>query len=129
MRNRTASILFAVLVAAVIIVWYYTSYAPAHTAILINKVTYTCNGGKSIAAEFYAGSSPVPVPSGKPPTPTGYANVVLNTGESHTLNQTISADGARYGTADESFVFWSKGTQALIMRNNKMDMTYMNCHV
>lgn len=34
-----------------------------------------------------------------------------------TLPQAISADGARYATADESIVFWNKGNSVLITQN------------
>jgi hypothetical protein len=42
------------------------------------------------------------------------------------LNQTISADGARYANSDESFVFWSKGDGALVLENN-VEKSYLGC--
>ncbi|MEI6843118.1 MAG: MliC family protein [bacterium] len=33
------------------------------------------------------------------------------------LTQTISASGARYANADESFVFWNKGNTAFVEQN------------
>lgn len=37
-----------------------------------------------------------------------------------TLDQAISADGARYATTDESIVFWNKGNSVLITQNGKI---------
>jgi len=46
-----------------------------------------------------------------------------------TLKQTISADGARYVSADESFVFWNKGNGAIVQENGQDSGTYANCIV
>jgi len=88
---------------------------------------YACDKGKFIDAAFYEGSTTTPVQPGQPPVPTGTADVALDGAATTTLHQTLSADGARYANADESFVFWNKGNEALIMRNNSMDLTYTNC--
>jgi membrane-bound inhibitor of C-type lysozyme len=53
--------------------------------------------------------------------------VSLNSAATTTLFQTISADGIRYANEDESLVFWSKGEEALVMRNNAMDPVYTDC--
>lgn len=93
----------------------------------ITTAVYACDGGKSITATYYNGpEAPTPQP-GQPPQPTGSADVSLDGGATTTLAQTISADGARYASSDGSFVFWSKGDQALIMRDNSMDQDYQNC--
>lgn len=99
------------------------SNAPVPSAV----AHYSCDKGKFIDAAFFNGTSTPVVQPGQPPQPTGTADVSLDGGATTTLRQTISADGARYASADESFVFWSKGNQALIMRNNSMDLTYTNC--
>lgn len=99
----------------------------ASSRTLISTAMYRCDNDRTISAMYYAGPEmPTPAP-GEPPQPTGSVEVSLNGGASSTLAQTISADGARYATADESFVFWSKGDQALILRNNTMDLDYTNC--
>ncbi|MDE2078863.1 MAG: MliC family protein [Patescibacteria group bacterium] len=60
-----------------------------------------------------------------PPTPGGSVAITLSDGRAMTLPQTISADGARYANADESFIFWSKGNGAFVMEGNAT--TYANC--
>ncbi len=92
---------------------------------LITRVTYACRGQKTIDAAFYQGKE-VPVKPGEPPIPTGSATLALSDGRHFNLPQTISADGARYANADESFVFWSKGDGALVLENN-VEKNYTNC--
>lgn len=66
-----------------------------------------------------------PAAPGMPPTPGGSVAITLSDGRAMTLPQTISADGARYANADESFIFWSKGNGAFVMEGNAT--TYANC--
>lgn len=94
---------------------------------IINTVVYSCNEGKIISATYYEGSEIVEVLPGEPPIPTGSVQISLNGAASTTLQQTISASGIRYANEDESFVFWSKGNEAIVMRNNDMDLEYTNC--
>jgi membrane-bound inhibitor of C-type lysozyme len=93
----------------------------------IASATYACDKGKTITATFFSGPEAPEVQPGQPPQPTGSADVSLDGGASMTLAQTISADGVRYANSDESFVFWNKGNEALVMRNNSMDLDYTNC--
>jgi len=102
-------------------------YTAPPQATPIASATYTCDSGKTISAAFFEGAPAAPVQPGQPPMPTGSADVSLDGAASTTLHQTISADGARYANADESFVFWNKGNEAIIMRNNSMDLDYRNC--
>lgn len=96
-------------------------------ATLQKSVTYRCDGAKTIAADYYVGPAvPAPMPN-EPPVPTGSVKVAIGEEPTTTLMQTISADGVRYANADESLVFWSKGNEALVMRNNVMDPAYANC--
>ena len=85
--------------ATCIRVWeeYCTAAAPK-TAL------FTCTGGKSITATFY-------------PTDDKYVDLKLSDGRNMTVPHAISADGARYANADESFVFWNKGDTAFITEN------------
>ncbi len=89
------------------------------------RVSYICNGYKTIKAAFYKGE-PKPAVPGQPPVPTGSAKLVLSDGRSLDLPQTLSADGVRYANADESFVFWSKGNGALVLENNA-EKSYIGC--
>lgn len=86
----------------------------------IATANYVCDSGLTIAAQFYNGPTQAPASPDQPPVPGGRVELVLSDGEQYDLSQTISADGARYATPDESFVFWSKGNGALIMKNNQM---------
>lgn len=94
----------------------------------IAEALYRCDGGKTISAVFYESRMTPPEPApGEPPQPNGSVVVSLDGGSAMTLRQTISASGARYANENESFVFWNKGDEALIMRNNEMDSAYTNC--
>lgn len=94
-----------------------------------NSAMYSCNAGKSITVLFYEGTSSVSIApsvtgvssidSNQPPTPTGKVNISLSDGRKMTLSQTISADGGRYTNKDESFVFWDKGNNAMVLENGK----------
>ncbi len=44
-------------------------------------------------------------------------SLTLSTGRRITLPHALSADGARYANADESFVFWNKGNTAFVNEN------------
>jgi membrane-bound inhibitor of C-type lysozyme len=93
----------------------------------ISTVTYACDNNMTITAAYYEGPKQPPVPAGQMPQPTGSAVVSLDGEASTTFKQTISADGARYANSDESLVFWSKGNQVLILRNNSTDLSFRNC--
>lgn len=125
-----------VVVAATVLLWFrvpsQVAQAPANTKEqsatrdLIATASYSCDGGKTIIASYYGGSSTPAVAPGEPPQPGGSVDVVLSDGRAMTLPQTISADGGRYANADESFVFWSKGNGAFVMENSTT--TYTNCN-
>ena len=124
-------ILFGLLVVIIIIAigaWYVGSnpQAPAQVPQPIASVMYACNGGATISAAFYQGTSTPATSSDQPPTPGGSAQIALSDGRSMTLAQTISADGARYANSDESFVFWSKGNGALVLENG-VEKNYVGC--
>jgi membrane-bound inhibitor of C-type lysozyme len=91
----------------------------------IASVIYRCDGGKTIAVDYYQGETTPPAKPGMPPTPGGSVALALSDGRNMTLPQTISADGMRYANADESFIFWGKGNGAFVMEGNTM--TYQNC--
>ena len=78
-------------------------------------VTYICAANKTIDASFY-----------NIPDATSTVALTLSDGRFMTLPQAISADGARYATADESFVFWSKGDGALVFENGE-EKNYTGC--
>lgn len=70
---------------------------------------FVCQGGKSIEADF------------------GDRLVVLrlSDGREVTIEQGMSASGARYTNEDESFIFWNKGNTAFVEENGVQ--TYSAC--
>lgn len=91
-----------------------------------DTVIYTCDSGKTIHAAYHEGEE-VKVNPGEMPVPTGSVDVSLNAADPVTLKQTISGSGVRYTNNDESFVFWNKGNEAIVIRNSAMDLDYKNC--
>ena len=85
----------------------------------VAAVVYRCEAGKTITAAFYGGETQSPRAPGGPATPGGSVRLALSDGRSMILPQTVSADGARYADAKESFVFWSKGDGAMVLENGK----------
>jgi membrane-bound inhibitor of C-type lysozyme len=81
-----------------------------------------------IGAKFYTQIYPEPIvpKNGEPPVPTGSVDITLSDGRSMHLAQTISGSGARYANSDESFIFWSKGTSAIVLENNE-EKTFIDC--
>jgi len=132
------NIIFIVVIVVIIIVaigiWYAVSQigknpspSPSPSPTPIAQANYICNDNKTINAAFYKGEQ-VQVEPGEMPVPTGSVKVVLSDGRTYTLHQTISADGSRYASEDESFVFWSKGNGALVLENN-VEKSYIGCIV
>jgi membrane-bound inhibitor of C-type lysozyme len=97
------------------------------TAKPIASVVYRCDGGKTFSADFYNGPTIAPTAPDEPPHPGGFAVIVSDT--KMTLQQTLSADGARYANADESTIFWSKGNGALFTEKGLPASTYQDCVV
>ncbi|MDQ5883006.1 MAG: hypothetical protein QG648_361 [Patescibacteria group bacterium] len=104
-----------------------TTTVTSTSKTLLNKVKYTCDAQKTIEATFYEGTE-YPVNPGEMPIPSGSVKLVLSDGRTLNLPQTISADGVRYADANESFVFWSKGDEALVLENGE-EKEYKNCVV
>jgi membrane-bound inhibitor of C-type lysozyme len=84
---------------------------PALAEDVIATVDYACKDGKTIKATFYASS----------------VDLVLDGDRKMSLPQAQSADGGRYATADESFVFWSKGNGAFVTEGDPNVETYADC--
>ncbi len=126
--NRILPII-VVIIALMLAVWFVIVHSEQSGTIstggtLIASVSYACDAGKTITASFYDGTS-TPGTATEPPIPGGHVVVTLSDGRTSTLPQTISADGARYANADESFIFWEKGDGAFVTENNQQ--TYTNC--
>jgi len=125
-------VIFIIAGAVIAGIWYANnkgnkSSSASSSPSLIAQVTYICNGNKTIAATFYKGETKQVQP-GQPPIPSGSVKIALSDGRDFDLPQTISADGGRYANSDESFIFWSKGDNALVLENN-VEKDYVNCIV
>ena len=96
------------------------TYQPPKTS---QTVVYNCKGGQSITATYHE----------REETLLGTVDVKLSGAGVSTLKRTISDDGTRYSDGNpqipgnERFVFWSKDNEAIILRNNQLDPTFVNC--
>ena len=81
-----------------------------HTGV-VNAAVFRCDMPKDsfISSVFYSDR----------------VSLTLSNGRRITLPHALSADGARYANADESFVFWNKGNTAFVTENGTT--TYDGC--
>jgi membrane-bound inhibitor of C-type lysozyme len=101
------------------------SAAVAQSPAPISTVRYTCDGGRSLLVQYFAGALRT-TPNGMP-MPGGHVVVTQADGTVHNLQQTASGSGARYANESESFVFWSKGDGAFVEEGPSQTETYSNC--
>lgn len=87
--------------------------APTITPTPEDKITavYTCPNGQEITATY--------------DNAKGTVTVLMPSGAAEVLPHAVSANGARYANADESFVFWNTGNEAMVEQNGVT--TYQNC--
>jgi membrane-bound inhibitor of C-type lysozyme len=78
---------------------------------VIATVKYACADNKTIDATYYADK----------------VDLVLSDGRTMSVPQAMSASGARYANADESFVFWNKGDTAFITEGDPDNPTFNDC--
>lgn len=119
------------LAAVALFAWNHKAVSPTAQGdagrTQVGAATYACDGEKAISAIYYEDPSAAPMEPTDRPVPTGSVELSLNGAASTTFAQTISGSGVRYANEDESFVFWNKGNEAIIMRDNSMDLEYRNC--
>jgi membrane-bound inhibitor of C-type lysozyme len=125
------SVLVIIIVALFFWLRPHTASAPAVTdtpkRAPLSSAQYICNNKKTIDAAFYEGAkATTTIATNTPPIPTGTVDLNLSDGRNLTLHQTISADGARYADAGETFVFWSKGNGALVTDKGD-EKSYWGC--
>jgi len=89
--------------------WQKNAVVEKATGRIINSVTFSCAGNKTVQVLFFADK----------------AELTLSDGRHMLLLQAISASGARYANTDESFIFWNKGNTAFIEESNKT--TFKDC--
>lgn len=93
---------------------------------LVTSEIFVCNQGKTIDASFF--QTVASTTKGGQETLIGSVTLKLSDERSFNLPQTISADGGRYATTDNSFVFWNKGNGALVLENGD-EKDYVGCVV
>lgn len=135
----TTVVIVVILIALCLLAWAYRNTPPfsnlfgsdvgtlaaLDTQKPFNTVSYSCDQGKTIIAEYYDGETH----TGDNGMPVGGGHVVLTLtgGQMMSLPHVVSADGARYANTDESFVFWTKGDGAFIQEGANSTQTYTNC--
>ena len=118
-KTKIIETLGIIVLAAVVVLFvlhFRSSFAGSDFGQPVATVLYSCNN-KGITAVYYNGETKTPTDPDQPPTPGGSVVLTLADGSTMTLPQTISADGARYANADESFVFWEKGNSVMVLEN------------
>ena len=115
-------ILPAVLIIVVVAICFYVLYfykKPVQEDPLVKKTyegviksaKFGCADNKSIQAIFFKDR----------------VELSLSDGRNMLLSQAVSASGARYANADESFVFWNKGDTAFVDEGSAT--TFKDCSV
>jgi membrane-bound inhibitor of C-type lysozyme len=115
-------IVLLLLISITVFVWPKARPSTGHP---VASATFSCDGGKTIQATFYSGTSTLSTDPNQPPVLGGSVALVLSDGRNMILPQVISADGGRYANASESIVFWNVGDTAFMTENNAK--TYTNC--
>lgn len=85
---------------------------PGNAPAAPKTAAFKCDGSKAVTATFYPGVDK-------------YVDLSLSDGRKLSVPRAISASGARYANADESFVFWNKGDTAFITENGTT--TFSGC--
>jgi len=89
-----------------------SSSAPEETgnSTALIHATFVCPGGEVINAVFHNEEN-------------SFVDLALPDGRLLRVPQALSADGARYATENEMFVFWNKGNEAFIEENGTTTLT------
>lgn len=96
------------------------------TSVITGQANYLCSGNHKVEAVFIEKGTRPEVVVGEPPVSNASVQLNFDGADNIVLHQAISADGSRYSNEDESLVFWSKGSGAMVMENGK-ETTFRNC--
>ncbi|HKK44079.1 MAG TPA: MliC family protein [Balneolaceae bacterium] len=112
MHTKTAwfSVVVLIITGGLVWLWFYSgqhNQSPKQ----VKEVTFVCSEGKSIQAAFSKDN----------------VRLKLSDGRDFSLDQAISASGARYANGEGGIVFWNKGNTAFITENDST--TYRHCVV
>jgi membrane-bound inhibitor of C-type lysozyme len=112
MMNNKRFAVIAIVAALLLGMRFYRTKAVGRIAAQrTTTADFVCDGNRTIHAVFHNGKEPS-------------VELQLSDGRKLVLPQTPAASGARYATAGESVVFWTKGDTAFIEENGKE--TYAN---
>ncbi len=111
MKQVAITLAFLAVAVAGYFVWDWYTSGPSEVPVAITS--FSCAQGKTIGAVFYKTK----------------VDLTLSDGRKFSLPQAISASGARYANANESFVFWNKGNTAFISEGETepQPQTYTDC--
>jgi len=117
--SATGAIIWIIIVLLLGLAAYYIWHkAPVVVLPNLNEktVVFTCDAGKTVSATFDLSTA-------------GGVALTLSDGRVMSVPHAISADGARYANADESFVFWNVGNTAFITEGvgSTATTTYAGC--
>ncbi|HVU75350.1 MAG TPA: MliC family protein [Candidatus Paceibacterota bacterium] len=114
-------VIIVILVGAIVLYWTKGDHdmQPTTQTAGTTHAVFSCDGGRSIDATFTQGEAIPSSDPSMPPTPGGSVKLVLSDGREIDLKQTLSADGARYASSDESIVFWNVGNGATYTEGNE----------
>jgi membrane-bound inhibitor of C-type lysozyme len=93
---------------------------------LISKALYMCKENRAIEATYYESKATTTIVAGQPPVLKGSVKLLLSDTRTFDVPQTASASGVRYANPNESFVFWNKGNEVLVLEDDKEKM-FMGC--
>ncbi|MCX6702673.1 MAG: MliC family protein [Candidatus Wolfebacteria bacterium] len=101
MKNKTYLLIFFIIVLLTGCGYFIFSAKtnPKEEGVIV--ADFKCDDKKSIFTIFY-------------PKNDTRVDIILSDGRKMSVPRAISASGARYANADESFVFWNKGDTAFI---------------
>lgn len=126
MKTGYAILLLVAVAIGVTVAVLRNQNMPSSAQQPVAAVSYICNGGKTVSAEYFQGpDKPASAPD-QPPVPGGSVQLTLSDGRMLTLAHTVSADGGRYANSDESVVFWDKGNSASITKQDQ-EKSYTGC--
>ena len=96
------------------------------TSVTTGEANYLCSDGHTLKAVFTKkGEVPEVIP-GEPPVSNNFVMVSFDKRAYVVLPQSISADGARYSSEDDSYVFWNKGYGVMAVEDGDKT-TFRNC--
>lgn len=112
---KTILSIIAVLLALIVLVfgylWFTAETKTSEEISVVKEEDLVCTDGTEVNLKLLANENAIVTLDGTP----------------YELSLAISASGARYANADESFVFWNKGNESMVLVND--EVVYEGCRV